>query len=71
MNSNKYDQGGIPAKIHEIRTLYLYIVASAIVSLIVMNLLVFPLALFAVKMPALYSKMCPWIFSIMAALKCF
>ena len=65
MNGNRFDQGGFVAKIREIKTLYLYIALAAIVSLVLMNILVFPIALAAVKIPVWYSRIIPWVITVL------
>jgi hypothetical protein len=55
MAHHRYDGTGVSERLREFRTLFIFIIASSIISLIVMNLLTFPIALFAVADPKLFT----------------
>ena len=55
MAQHRYEGSGILERLREFRTLFIFIIASSAVSLLVMNLLSFPIALFAVTKPAVYT----------------
>jgi hypothetical protein len=55
MAQHRYDGTGIFERLREFRTLFIFIIASSIISLIVMNILTFPIALFAVTDPHLFT----------------
>ncbi|HEY1405665.1 MAG TPA: hypothetical protein VF857_03560 [Spirochaetota bacterium] len=55
MAQHDYESTGFKERMKEFRTLFVFILLSAIISLVVMNILVFPLALFAVKGSSAFS----------------
>jgi len=57
MIQNEYEGTRFLEKLKEFSVLLVFIAIAAIVSLITMNVLAFPLSLFAVKMPAVFTQM--------------
>jgi hypothetical protein len=55
MAKQNYEQAGIIGRIKEYGVLYLFIILSAVTALVVMNILVFPVAVSAVHKPHLFS----------------
>ena len=60
MARQNYEQTGIAGRLKEYGVLYIFILLAGVVSLIVMNALVFPVAVAAVKKPAAYSAVVKW-----------
>jgi len=57
MAQQGYEGIGFKERMKEFRTLFVFILVSATISIIVMNILAFPFALFAVKGSAAYTLM--------------
>ena len=55
MAKQNYEQAGIIGRIKEYGVLYLFIILSALTALVVMNILIFPVAVAAVQKPHLFS----------------
>ena len=60
MAKNNYEQMRITERLKEFRTLYIFIILASIIALLLMNILIFPIAVFAAKKPHLFSSTVKW-----------
>ena len=60
MARQNFEQTGIAGRLKEYGVLYTFILLAGVVSLLVMNALVFPVAVAAVKKPAVFSSVVKW-----------
>jgi len=60
MAKNNYEQMRITERLKEFRTLYIFIILASLIALLLMNVLIFPIALFAAKKPLLFTSAVKW-----------
>lgn len=60
MARQNFEQTGLAGRLKEYGVLYIFILLAGVVSLAVMNALVFPVAVAAVKKPAVFSAVVKW-----------